>query len=187
MPEDVQNYWERKNSALMEAFQEGSRTYNLLRDPSASITSLKLNEQSLIPLDAAAHDPEDYVQKVTDLLQREEHQAKSEQIRAHLQGFGLEAPKDKNYPLIVKVLNLSVSGNLAHDKKLLGMLNEKFSAVFGKDAPNELVALGYEIGNTKEIHPTPTLTPTPSLAHSPASESTTGTVLRPITPPGIQN
>ena len=176
--QDIESYWERKDSVLNEALQNGSRAYNLLRGSDASVTALKLNEQNLIQLGAVAHNPEDYVQNIADLLQSEEHQPKSEQIKAHLQGFGLEASKDKNYRLIVKALNLSVNGKLVQDTKLLGMLTEKFNTVFGKDAKNELVALGYAIDDVKEIHPNPISTPTPSPTHQEASEQN----LRPATP-----
>jgi len=182
-PQDIEGYWERQNSAQHEAFQNGAKTYNLLRESDAAVTYLKLNEQATIPLEAPAHNPDDYVQMVADLMQKEEHQSKGGEIRAHLQGLALEAPRDRNYRLMAKVINLIVNGDLVQDTKLSGKLKEKFSTVFGKEAPKELVALGYAIDDAKESHPTPTVTPTPS----PTSESTAGTVLRPITPPGIQN
>lgn len=188
--QDIKNYWERQNSAVNEAFQEGSRTYNMLRGSDGSVTAVKLNDWDLITLDAPAHNPDDYVRSVADLLQRREYQDKSELIKTNLQGFALEAPKDKNYRLMAKVINLTVDGDLVRDTKLSGKIKEKFAAVFGHDATVELAALGYEIDRAREVHPTPTpdvppgvrMPREPTQTPSPSPQDTKEQTLRPVTP-----
>ena len=183
--EAIQNYRERENSALHAAFQEGSRTYNSLKQPGASETSIKLGQVS-IELDTPAHNAEDLVQQAAELLQRKEHEPSYELIRTHLKGLGVEAIKDQQYQLVVRALNIATDSKLDQETNLLNILGEKARATFPQkeEAENVLVKLALTIKSAKEIPSTPTPTPIPS----PTSESATGTLLRPITPlPGSQN
>ena len=167
--EDVEEYWDRKNSVLTEAFENGSKAYELFRTPNTSVDSLKLGEYITIKLDAPAHNPEDLVQQAAELYGSREHQADQDRIRPYIQALGLGALKDKKYELTVKAFNVLAGGKLDQYTNLLKMLGEKIMLTFPqeREAKDELVQLGLVIQKAKQPAQSPTPTTTPQETSEP--------------------
>ena len=172
--EDVEEYWDRKNSVLTEAFENGSKAYELFRTPNTSVDSLKLGEYITIKLDAPAHNPEDLVQQAAELYGSREHQADQDRIRPYIQALGLGALKDKKYELTVKAFNVLAGGKLDQYTSLLRMLGEKIRLTFPqeRETKDELVKLGLVIQGAKIT--SQSQTPSPSA----------GPILREVAPQG---